>query len=55
MNKSTVTSLQPVRKEKGRDARFISAVHYVKLFALPFAGAGQDKHTTAGGRKSVFC
>lgn len=55
INKSRVTSLQPARGEKGRDACFTSMVHYIKLFALPFAGTGQDKHTTAGGRESVFC
>lgn len=38
-------------KEKPRDACFISVVHYIKLFAPMFAGTGQEKHTTAGGRK----
>lgn len=45
--------LQSVHEKKGRDACFISTVHYMKLFGPPLA-EGQDKHTAAWGRKSIW-
>lgn len=46
-----MTSLKPVVKKRDQDPCFTSMVHYIKLFAPTFLGAGQEKHTTAVARK----